>query len=159
MSTGNDKPRGFSSWTLEIKVWKILAALLILPILVLWFSVVHQDDEILALVRNEVSTDAAGQRIWLGSFINTNQEPLRDVGVTVDFLDSQDRTVSTTDAKAAELQFGEPLELRAPIPREADRLRIHSVQWRMGSRGVLIGQFRDAWEFGYVMADPAAIQK
>ena len=48
MTTGQDKPKRWSSWTIEIKVWKILAALVILPILVLWFRVVHQNDEILA---------------------------------------------------------------------------------------------------------------
>jgi hypothetical protein len=58
MTTGQDKPKRWSSWTIEIKVWKILAALVILPILVLWFRVVHQNDEILALIRNEVVTDA-----------------------------------------------------------------------------------------------------
>ena len=88
MTTGQDKPKRWSSWTIEIKVWKILAALIILPILVMWFRVVHQNDEILALVRNEVVTDAAGQRTWVGSFVNTNDRTLRDVAVTVDFLDS-----------------------------------------------------------------------
>jgi hypothetical protein len=67
---------------------KILAALVILPILVMWWSVVHQNDEILALIRNDVVTDAAGQRTWEGTFVNTNRRTLRDVAVTVDFLDS-----------------------------------------------------------------------
>src|SRR5205823_1307074 len=72
MTTRQDKPKRWSSWTIEIKVWKILVALVILPILVLWFRIVHQNDEILALIRNEVLTDAADQRIWAGSFVNTN---------------------------------------------------------------------------------------
>jgi len=156
MTTGHDQPKRFSSWTIEIKVWKILAALMILPILVLWFKVVHQDDEILALVRNEVVTDAAGQRTWTGSFVNTNERPLRDVGVTVDFLDSQNRTVGKADAKAVVLTFGSRLELQAPLPRDAVRLRIDSVQWRMDGRGVLMGPFREPWEFGYLMAAPAS---
>jgi hypothetical protein len=159
MATGHDKPRRLSSWTVEIKVWKILAALVILPILVLWFSVVHQDDEILALIRNEVVTDAAGQRTWTGSFLNTNERPLRDVGVTVDFLDSQNRTVGKAEAEAAELTFRSRLELQAPLPRDAARLRIDSVQWRMEGRGVLMGPFREPWEFGYLMIDPAAIER
>jgi len=58
----------------------------VLPILVLWFRVVHENDEILALVRNEVVTDAAGQRAWAGSFVNTNERTLRDVTVAVDRL-------------------------------------------------------------------------
>lgn len=159
MTTGHDKPKRFSSWTVEIKVWKILATLVILPILVLWFRIVHQDDEILALIRSEVVTDAAGQRTWAGSFVNTNERPLRDVGVTVDFLDGQNRTVGKADAEAAELAFGSRLELQAALPREAVRLRINSVQWRMDGRGVLMGPFREPWEFGYLMADPAAIER
>jgi hypothetical protein len=159
MTTGHDKPKRFSSWTVEIKVWKILAALVILPILVLWFRVVHQDDEILALIRNEVITDAASQRTWTGSFVNTNERPLRDVGVTVDFLDSQNRTVGKAEAEAAELTFRSRLELQAALPPDAVRLRIYSVQWRMDGRGVLMGPFREPWEFGYLMIDPAAIQR
>jgi hypothetical protein len=166
VTTGNDKPRRWSSWTIEIKVWKILAALVILPILVLWFRVVHQDDEILALIRNEVVTDSAGQRTWVGSFVNTNDRTLRDVAVTVDFLDSEDRTLSRANAEAAVLPFSRRLDLRAPLPPNAVRLRIYSVQWRMDrtaadrwlrqiSGTALMGPFREPWEFGYVMAEPA----
>lgn len=158
MTAAHDKPRRFSNWTIEIKVWKILAALVVLPILLLWFRVVHQDDEILALIRNEVVTDAAGQRTWAGSFVNTNQKPLRDVGVTVEFLDGQNRAIGKADAEAAELTYRSRLDLQAPLPRDAAKLRIYSVQWRMEGRGVLIGRFREPWEFGYLMVDPAAIQ-
>lgn len=157
MTTGHDKPKRFSNWTIEIKVWKILVALVILPILVMWYSVVHQNDEILALVRNEVVTDAAGQRTWAGGFVNTNERTLRDVAVTVDFLDGGDRTVGKAEAEAAELAFGRRLDLQAPLPPDAVRLRIYSVQWRMDRTAVLMGPFREPWEFGYLMVDPAKI--
>jgi hypothetical protein len=159
MTTGQDKPKRWSSWTIEIKVWKILAALVILPILVLWFRVVHQNDEILALIRNEVITDAAGQRTWAGSFVNTNERALRDVAVTVDLLDNQNRTVGKAEADAAELLFGMRLDLQAPLPPDAVRLRIYSVQWRMDGTAALMGPFREPWEFGYLMADPAKINR
>jgi hypothetical protein len=154
-----DTPRRWSTRTIEIKVWKILAAVVILPILVMWFKVVHQDDEILALVRSDVVTQAAGQRTWVGSFVNTNDTPLRDVAVTVDFLDSQDRTVGKVDAEAAELQFNQRLDLQAALPPDAARLRIYSVQWRMGKTAALMGPFREPWEFGYLMADPASMER
>jgi hypothetical protein len=157
MATRQHAGRDWTSWTIEIKVWKILVALVILPILVLWFKVVHQDDEILALVRNEVVTDTAGQRSWAGSFVNTNDETLREVAVTVDFLDRQNRPVGKVDAEAAELPFSKRLELRAPLPPDAVRLRIHSVQWRMGRAAALMGPFREPWEFGYLMVDPSGI--
>jgi hypothetical protein len=159
MTTERGAPKRWSNWTVEIKVWKILAALVILPILVLWFRVVHQKDEILALSRNEVVTDAAGQRNWAGSFVNTNERPLHDVGVTVDFLDSENRTVGKAEAEAAELTFGSRLNLQAPLPPDAVRLRIYSVQWRMDGAGVLMGPFREPWEFGYLMVDPATIER
>jgi hypothetical protein len=159
MTAGQARFKRWSSWTFEIKVWKILAALVILPILVLWFSVVHQHDEILALVHNEVVTDSAGQRTWTGSFVNTNERTLRDVAVTVDFLDSVNATVAKTEAEVAELKFGARLDLRTPLPTNAVRLRIHSVQWRMGQTNALMGPFREPWEFGYLMADPAQFHR
>jgi hypothetical protein len=158
MTTGQGQPRRWSSWTIEIKVWKILAALVILPILVLWFRVVHQNDEILALIRNEVVTDAAGQRTWAGSFVNTNDRTLRDVAVTVDFLDSQDRTVGKAEAEAVELPFSTRLDLQASLPPDAVRLRIYSVQWRMDGTAALMGPFREPWEFGYLMVDPESFR-
>lgn len=168
MATALDGLKRWSSWTIEIKAWKLLAALFILPILVMWFRVVHQDDEILALVRNEVTTNAAGERIWAGGFVNTNSRILRDVAVTVDLLDGQNRTVGKVEAKATELPFGMRLNLAAPLPAEAARMRIYSVQWRMdrtladkwllrASAAALMGPFREPWEFGYLMVDSARV--
>lgn len=169
MTAVHDRHRSWNDRTLEIKVWKLIVVLIALPILVMWYLVVHQDDEILALVRNEVATDNAGQRMWAGSFVNTNGRTLRDVGVTVDFLDAQDQPVSRTDARADELRSGARLDLGALLPSSAVRLRIYSVQWRMDRnatdtwlRGIpdaaLIGPFREPWEFGYVMIEPAAFE-
>lgn len=133
----------------------LIAALVLAPILVMWFRVVHQDDEILALARNEAVADASGQRAWSGSFVNTNDRTLRDVAVSVDFLDNQDQTVGNTSARAAELPFGARLDLRAALPAGAARIRIHSVEWRMGEKTAVMGPFREPWEFGYLMVDPA----
>lgn len=161
MATGQGKPKRWSSWTIEIKVWWILAALVILPILVMWLRIVHQDDEILALIRNEVVTDAAGQRTWAGTFVNSNDRTLRDVAVTVDFLDNGNRTVGKVKAEAEELAFSKQLDLQAPLPSDAVRLRIYSVQWRMDGdhTGALMGPFREPWEFGYLMVDPATFNR
>jgi len=155
MTTDQASRTHWSTWTLEIKVWKVLAALIILPILVMWYMVVHQNDEILALIRNEVVTDAAGQRTWEGTFVNTNRRTMRDVAVTVDFLDSENRTVGKSEAEADELSEGARLELQASLPPEAVRLRIYSVQWRMDGTAALMGPFREPWEFGYLMYDPS----
>jgi len=155
---------------MEVKVWKILAALIILPILVMWWGVVHQEDEILALVRNDVVTDAAGQRTWEGSFVNTNSRTLREVAVTVDFVDNEDRTVGKTAAEAAALESGMRLNLQAPLPPDAARMRIYSVQWRMDTSAAdrwlrsisptaYFGPFRESWELGYLMVDPAEFDR
>jgi hypothetical protein len=160
MTTGQDTPKRFSNWTIEIKVWKILAALIVLPILVMWYRVVHQNDEILALTRNEVVTDAAGPRSWVGTFVNTNERTLRDVAVTVDLLDNENRTVGKAEGEAVELAFGMRLDLKAPLPPDAVRLRIYSVQWRMdGGPAALMGPFRVPWEFGYLMVEPAKMDR
>lgn len=167
MANDNVPARHWSSRTLEIKVWKLLVALAALPVLVMWYRVVHQDDEILALVRNEVIEGTAGQRTWTGAFVNTNDRTLREVGVIVDFLDARNQRVARTEARAEELRFGARLDLQAALPAEALRLRIHSVQWRMDlttadrwlrgtSSAVLLGPFREPWEFGYRMVDAPA---
>lgn len=159
MANGHNKLKRWSSWTVEVKVWKIVVVLVILMILVLWFRIVHQTDEILALARNEVLMDAAGQRTWVGSFVNTNDSTLRDVAVTVDFLDNRDLTVGKAEAEAGELPFGRQLDLQAQLPPDAVRLRIYSVQWRMDRTAALMGPFREPWEFGYLMVDPARINR
>jgi hypothetical protein len=149
----------WKNWTVQIKVWKIAVALVLLAVLVMWFRVVHQDDEILALIRNEVQIDAAGQRTWAGDFVNTNDRTLRDVAATVHFLDRQNHPVASVEAKAMELPFGKRLALRTTLPPDAVRLRIYSVQWRMGRKGALMGPFREPWEFGYLMADPSGFNR
>jgi hypothetical protein len=159
VTTGQVGRAGFTTWTLRIKVWWILAALVILPILTMWFMVVHQNDEILALVRNDVVTDAAGQRTWAGTFINTDDRTMRDVAVTVDLLDNENRTVAKAKAEAAELPADGRLELQASLPPDAVRLRIYSVQWRMGGTNALMGPFRVPWEFGYLMANAANVER
>lgn len=158
MAIGSGKLRNWSSRTVEIKVWKLLAALVIVPIMVLWYGVVHQNDEILALIRNDVLTEPDGQRVWAGTFVNTNENTLRDVAVTVNFLDSRDDIVGKVKAEAAELPFNARLNLEAPLPPDAVRLRIYSVQWRMGRTAALMGPFRVPWEFGYLMQDPAKFE-
>jgi hypothetical protein len=170
MVMAQDPPRGWWNRTVSIRKWQLLAALILAPLLVFWFRVVHQDDEILALSRNEVMTDAAGARVWAGRFVNTNSRTLRDVMVTVDFLDSHNARVGRVKAEAEELTFATSLDLHAPLPADAARLRIYSVQWRMdttaadrwlhrASPSALMGPFREPWEFGYVMVEPGAIHR
>lgn len=77
----------------------------------------------------------------------------------MDFLDSQHRTVGKAKAEAAELPFRTRLNLQAPLRPDAVRLRIYSVQWRMDRTAALMGPFREPWEFGYLMVDPAKVDR
>jgi hypothetical protein len=99
-------------WTLKIKVWKLLVALILAPVLVLWMLVVHQLDEIIALSRNEVVTDATGNRTWYGAFVNTDDRVYRDVATTVNFLDASNNVVGQVKAEVAELPAGKELALQ-----------------------------------------------
>ncbi|MES2627187.1 MAG: FxLYD domain-containing protein [Pseudomonadota bacterium] len=152
MTTANNK--NWRHWTITIKVWKILAALIILPVLTLWMMIVHQEDEIIALTRNEVLTDPAGNRIWYGTFFNTDDIPYRDLGVTVNFLDSSGEIVGKAEAETDELPAGTGIDLQADLPPEAVNLRIYSVRWRNDRTATMFGPFREPWEFGYLMYDP-----
>ena len=49
--------------------------------------------------------------------------------------------------------------LHALLPPDAVKLRIYSVQWRMGQTAALMGPFRKPWAFGYLMVDPAQINR
>jgi hypothetical protein len=150
----NDNTRGFFDRTIQIKVWHMVAAVIIAPLFVFWMMVVHQEDEIVALSRNEVVTDAAGNRIWYGAFYNTDDMVYRDVATTVNFLDANGEVVARATNEAAELPPGQELALQATLPPEAVNLRIYSVQWRNDRTSAMMGPFREPWEFGYLMVDP-----
>ncbi len=145
----------FFDKTIQLKLWKLLAVLILVPIVVMWLRIVHQADEIIALSRNEVVTDAAGNRTWYGAFYNTDEMVYRDVATIVSFLDAAGQTVAQAQAETAELPPGQTLTLQAVLPPEAVNLRIYSVQWRNDRTAELMGPFREPWEFGYLMVDPA----
>ncbi|MEJ0098791.1 MAG: hypothetical protein WDO12_03235 [Pseudomonadota bacterium] len=78
--------------------------------------------------------------------------------------------MAKASADAAELPFGASLDLRASLPADAVRMRIHSVQWRMdrtaadrwllrASGAASMGAFREPWEFGYLMVDAAKTRR
>src|SRR5688572_20705568 len=104
MADGNNS---FFDRTIQIKIWKILAALVITPVLVVWMMVVHQEDEIVALSRNEVVTDPQGNRTWYGAVYNTDDMVYRDVATTVNFLDANGAVVGQATSEAAELPAGQ----------------------------------------------------
>ena len=159
MTTSNDARKSWRELTVEIKVWKILAALVILPVLVFWLRVVHQKDEIIALSRNEVVVDAAGNRIWYGTFFNTDDIQYRDLAVTVHFLDSSGQVVGKVEGERDKLEPQTGMDLQAVLPEDAVNLRIYSVQWRNDRTSALMGPFREPYEFGYLMVQPHKVKR
>lgn len=149
--------KSFFNRTIQIKVRTIVAAAIIAPLFVFWMMVVHQQDEIVALSRNEVVTDASGNRTWYGAFYNTDDMVYRDVATTVNFLDANGEVVGQATSEAAELPPDQELALQASLPPEAVNLRVYSVQWRNDKTSAMMGPFREPWEFGYLMIDPKRV--
>lgn len=154
MASSNNSVRNWRQWTVEIKVWKILVTLIVVTILVFWYLVVHQKDEIIALSRNDVIVDITGNRIWYGTFFNTDDKTYRDLAITVHFLDTDGQAVGEANAEVAELQGRHDLNLEAILPEEAVNLLIYSVRWRNDKTSAFYGPFRNPWEFGYLQFDP-----
>lgn len=146
----------FRHWTVEIPVWSVLAALLLLPLLVLPLWVATADaEESIPLSRNEVMADGAGNRTWHGAMLNPSDSLYRELAVTIRFLDANNRPVGETRGQIEQLQPGESLPLQAALPETAVRMQVYSLQWRTGRRnaGRLLGPYVP-WEFGYLQYGP-----
>ena len=151
----------FRYWTVEIPVWNILAALILIPLLILFILLgPGNDDESVALSRNEVIQLNSGERTWVGTMMNTSSNPspsqYREVAVTIRFLDQDGQTVGETSGQADVLESGEGINLQASLPESVVRMQMYSLQWRTGraNAGRLLGPYRP-WEFGYLQYDPA----
>lgn len=160
MASKMNRIPGFRHMTVEIPLWTILAALVLLPLLFLFITLgPGNHEENVALSRNEVIKDAAGRRTWHGTMMNTSSHPspsqYRDVAVTIRFLDTEGQTVSEVTGEADVLESQEGIELQALLPEDAVSMQMYSLQWRTGRTNVgrLLGPYRP-WEFGYVQYQP-----
>ncbi len=115
--------------------WAAVAVLIALPVLVLWMLAgpMNVDDNI-ALTRNDVVRDSSGARIWLGSMTNVTDSVHREIDVTIRFLDSNDQVVGEVSARTDLLEPGTALALRSPLPPQATRIQVYSLQWRTGRK-------------------------
>jgi hypothetical protein len=153
---------GFLHWTLEIPAWSILVALVMVPpaaflIGRLAIGLANNDAEHdFPLIRNEVVVDETGSRIWHGSFLNPTDDECREVAATIRFLDADNRSVGEVRGQVERLGTGESLPLQGPLPKNAARMQVYSLQRRTGTGnpGRWFGPYRP-WEFGYLMVDPA----
>lgn len=150
---------GFRRWTVEIPVWSILAALMMLPplALVVFMNSSAEAEESIPLSRNEVVVDAAGDRTWYGTMLNPSDSEYRELAVTIRFLDASNQPVGEARGQIEQLRPGDSLPLKAALPKTAVRMQMYSLQWRTGRRnfGYLLGPYRP-WEFGYLQYDPAS---
>ncbi len=147
---------GFGSWTLEFKVWHLLAALILLPLLVMAVLAATYFDEGLVISRNEIVINAQDQRQWHGTLLNPSDSAYREIAVTIRFLDAQDQPVGEARGEIEQLLPGESLPLEGTLPETAERMQVYSLQWRTGRRNVgrLFGPYQP-WEFRYLQFDPS----
>ncbi len=137
-----------------IPAWAGVASLIVLPLFVLFVMAATDDDENVALTRNDVVTDAAGARTWHGTMMNRTDSLYREVAVTIRFLDRDGQPMGETSGRADRLEPGEELNLQAPLPSRAESMQVYSLQWRTGDVGRLLGPWAP-WPFGYLQYDPS----
>lgn len=148
---------GWRSHKLIIPTWTVLATLIVLPLFIMFVMAATDGDENIVLSRNDVITDASGNRTWHGTMMNRTDSQYREIAVTIRFLDPKGQTVGEASGSADILAPGENLNLQASLPSEAERIQVYSLQWRTGSRNVgrLLGPWRP-WSFGYLQYDPSS---
>jgi len=139
---------------LVIPAWVGVAALIVLPLLVLFVMAATDDDENVVLTRNVVITNASGTRTWYGTMMNRTDSLYREVAVTIRFLDRDGQPAGETSGRADQLEPGEELYLQAPLPSQAESIQVYSLQWRTGDVRRLLGPWAP-WPFGYLQYDPS----
>ena len=129
------------------------SAFVVVPLLVLWVLLATDDDGNIALVRNDVSEDAAGVRTWHGMMGNTTDSQYRDIAVTIRFLDTDDRPVGEVRGAADVLGSGESFSMQAPLPPTAVAMQVYSLEWVTGRNDKKTGRPLGPWApwpFGHV---------
>lgn len=148
---------GWLNHQLVIPVKWVVAAVIALPLLLLYVMAATDPDGNIALVGNEVVDDGAGGRIWRGRMMNTSGPPspsqYREIAVTIRFLDKDGQPVGEARGSKEVLEARETFDFEAPLPPGAERMQVYSLQWRTGNGGALLGPWQP-WEFGYLQYDP-----
>ena len=148
---GNNQP-GMHRHQKGIRV--AVSALIVVPLLILWALLATEDDSNIALVRSDVELDDSGRRTWHGTMMNRTDSRYREVAVTIRFLGADDIPVGEARGQADLLEPGEVLPMSAPLPSQAERIQVYSLQWRTGDVGRLLGPWAP-WSFGYLQYDPS----
>jgi hypothetical protein len=154
MATTVNHVDGWRGHQWVIPAWVGLAALIVLPLLVVFVLAATDDDENVVLSRNDVVTDASGNRTWHGAMMNRTGSVYREVAVTIRFLDLDGQPAGEASGNADRLEPGEKLNLQAQLPAQAVSMQVYSLQWRTGNVGRLLGPWAP-WQFGYLQYDPS----
>jgi len=135
-----------------IAAWTSVAWLIAVPLFALWAMAATDDDENVALTRNDVVREASGGRTWHGTFTNRADSLYREVAVEIRFLDRNGKPVGKVGGRADRLEPGARLDLKAALPSGAAGMQVYSLQWRTGEVGRLLGPWAP-WPFGHVQTN------
>lgn len=129
-----------------------VSALLVVPLLIVWFFLATDDDGNIALVRNDVVLND-GANTWHGTMGNTTDSQYRDIAVTIRFLDAQDAPVGAISGRADVLEPGESFDIEARLPKGAVAMQVYSLEWETGRKNKRtdppLGPWAP-WPFGHV---------
>jgi hypothetical protein len=131
--------------------WAGIAALLVASFAALFVKAATDPTDNIALSRNEVVRTPAGERTWRGTFWNHSDSLYTDLDAVILFLDKEGRPVGQARGGAERLDPGEIFHLAAPLPADAERMRVYQLRWtREGTYRAVLGPYHP-WPFGYVM--------
>ena len=131
-------------------VWAVLAALILIPLGAAFVAGATDDNDNIALSRNEVVQSTEGRQ-WKGTWWNHSDSLYTDLDAIVLFLDKDGRPVGLAEGGAARLDPGEVFHMEGKLPPNAVEMRVYRLRWsREGGPLAALGPYR-AWPFGYTM--------
>jgi hypothetical protein len=129
--------------------WAAAAAVILLPLAVLYVLAATSPDENIVLSRNEVVQQPSGERLWRGTYWNHSDSLYTDLDVVLLFIDKDGKPVGQVEGEAARLDPGEVFHLEARLPPAAQQVRMYQLRWTSYGNSVVLGPF-PPWPFGYV---------
>jgi hypothetical protein len=133
-----------------IATWILMGLLAVLALMTMFVMAATDDDDNIALSRNEVVQAPTGGRIWRGTFWNHTDSLYTDLDAIILFVDSDGRPVGQAQGAAAKLDPGEVFHLESPLPAGAARMQVYRLRWRReGGPRAALGPYQPR-PFGYV---------
>jgi hypothetical protein len=139
------------TFTIQRRVlWAALAALVLIPLAVLFVLGATDDTDNIALSRNQVIVTPQG-RVWKGTWWNHSDSLYTELDAVILFLDRDGKPVGQGQGGARRLDPGEVFHMEAKLPSRAVSMRVYQLRWaREGGPRIALGPYR-IWDFGTVM--------